>query len=303
MAIIVCMSEKTDNIEYGHVSINGDWFHLNMCPWGYRISNGSLKLQWAYNGSVCLDESYDNIGADTIIFVTFTLIGSRVSGTPSIEVRRSVDDEQIKKVSVLVDSVKVLLDDNYRKALNGLDETVSRMRGSFPDSKLDMIAEAGRRRMALVDRRSEDALAIFEQFIQSDNLMRILEGRYYASSTAKPYLSSKAPTKSSGSFSDSTKSSGSKSSSSGCCYVATCVYGSYDCPEVWTLRRYRDEKLGKTWYGRLFIRTYYAISPTIVKWFGKTKWFQRMFRKRLDKMVARLQSEGFDNTPYEDKTW
>ena len=27
------------------------------------------------------------------------------------------------------------------------------------------------------------------------------------------------------------------------CYVATAVYGSYDCPEVWTLRRYRDDTL------------------------------------------------------------
>ena len=26
------------------------------------------------------------------------------------------------------------------------------------------------------------------------------------------------------------------------CYVATCVYGSYDCPEVWVLRRFRDNK-------------------------------------------------------------
>ena len=25
------------------------------------------------------------------------------------------------------------------------------------------------------------------------------------------------------------------------CYIATCVYGSYDCPQVWILRRYRDE--------------------------------------------------------------
>ena len=57
------------------------------------------------------------------------------------------------------------------------------------------------------------------------------------------------------------------------CYIATCVYGSYDCPQVWTLRRYRDNTLGSTWYGRTFIRTYYAISPTLVKWFGKTKWF------------------------------
>ena len=49
------------------------------------------------------------------------------------------------------------------------------------------------------------------------------------------------------------------------CYVATAVYGSYDCPEVWTLRRFRDKVLAKTWYGRLFIHLYYAVSPTAVK--------------------------------------
>ena len=38
------------------------------------------------------------------------------------------------------------------------------------------------------------------------------------------------------------------------CYVATAVYGSYDCPEVWTLRRFRDNTLEETWYGRAFIR-------------------------------------------------
>ncbi|MDO5478959.1 MAG: CFI-box-CTERM domain-containing protein [Clostridia bacterium] len=54
----------------------------------------------------------------------------------------------------------------------------------------------------------------------------------------------------------------------GGCYVATAVYGSYDCPEVWTLRRFRDDTLAKTWYGRMFIRVYYAVSPTLVKWFG-----------------------------------
>ena len=37
------------------------------------------------------------------------------------------------------------------------------------------------------------------------------------------------------------------------CYVATCVYGSYDCPEVWRLRRYRDEYLDAHWWGRYFI--------------------------------------------------
>lgn len=87
------------------------------------------------------------------------------------------------------------------------------------------------------------------------------------------------------------------------CYVATAVYGSYDCPQVWTLRRYRDYKLSKTWYGRAFIHTYYAISPTLVKWFGKTNWFKNMWKPMLDKMVRNLNSEGVDSTPYEDKQW
>lgn len=89
----------------------------------------------------------------------------------------------------------------------------------------------------------------------------------------------------------------------GGCYVATAVYGSYDCPQVWTLRRYRDETLSKTWYGRAFIHTYYAISPTLVKWFGNTEWFKNMWKPKLDRMVERLNGEGVENTPYEDKNW
>lgn len=87
------------------------------------------------------------------------------------------------------------------------------------------------------------------------------------------------------------------------CYVATCIYGSYDCPQVWTLRRFRDYSLAKTWYGRAFIHTYYAISPTIVKWFGNTNWFKNMWRDKLDKMVKKLQSKGYEDTPYKDKNW
>lgn len=93
----------------------------------------------------------------------------------------------------------------------------------------------------------------------------------------------------------------STSGKSGGCYVATCVYGSYDCPSVWTLRRFRDYSLATTWYGRAFIRTYYFISPTMVKWFGKTKWFKKLFKKPLDKMVSRLNNKGFKNTPYCEK--
>ena len=87
------------------------------------------------------------------------------------------------------------------------------------------------------------------------------------------------------------------------CYIATAVYGSYDCPQVWTLRRFRDDTLAETWYGRTFIRVYYSISPTLVKWFGHCAWFQKMWRGRLDHMVADLNAKGVEGTPYNDKNW
>lgn len=85
--------------------------------------------------------------------------------------------------------------------------------------------------------------------------------------------------------------------------MATAVYGSYDCPQVWTLRRYRDYNLAETWYGRAFIHVYYAISPTIVKWFGNTEWFKKMWRGTLDHMVEDLNAKGVENTPYADRKW
>ena len=90
---------------------------------------------------------------------------------------------------------------------------------------------------------------------------------------------------------------------SGGCYVATAIYGSYDCPQVWTLRRFRDNTLAESWYGRAFIRTYYATSPTLVKWFGHADWFRNLWKPTLDKMVARLNREGVADTPYSDHRW
>ena len=87
------------------------------------------------------------------------------------------------------------------------------------------------------------------------------------------------------------------------CYVATAVYGSYDCPEVWTLRRFRDDTLAETCCGRAFIHVYYAISPTLVKWFGDADWFKNIWRAILNKMVKKLQGKGVENTPYKDKDW
>lgn len=89
--------------------------------------------------------------------------------------------------------------------------------------------------------------------------------------------------------------------SRGGCYVATCVYGSYDCPQVWVLRRYRDNYLDERWWGRLFIRLYYFISPKIIKLFGKTRWFRTLNKSILDKKVEKLKEKGYQTTAYKDK--
>ena len=92
-------------------------------------------------------------------------------------------------------------------------------------------------------------------------------------------------------------------SSNGGCYIATAIYGSYDCPQVWMLRRFRDNTLAETWYGRAFIHVYYAVSPTLVKWFGRTQWFKHVWQPVLDRMVSRLKASGVEDTPYDDKPW
>ncbi|MBR5094564.1 MAG: TFIIB-type zinc finger domain-containing protein [Oscillospiraceae bacterium] len=94
-----------------------------------------------------------------------------------------------------------------------------------------------------------------------------------------------------------------QSQSSGGCYIATAVYGSYDCPEVWTLRRFRDGALAARWYGRAFVRLYYALSPTLVRLFGHSRWFRALWRPRLDRLVAKLRREGTPDGPYTDRPW
>ena len=90
-------------------------------------------------------------------------------------------------------------------------------------------------------------------------------------------------------------------SSGGGCYIATAVYGSYDCPQVWVLRRFRDYTLLQTWYGRIFVKIYYWISPKAVRLFGKYSWFSTFWRGHLDRMVERLRKEGVCDSKYHDR--
>lgn len=61
--------------------------------------------------------------------------------------------------------------------------------------------------------------------------------------------------------------------------------------------------LPKTAAGRCFISVYYALSFRVVKWFGDTTWFKKIWRSVLDAMVYRLNDAGVEDTVYVDHVW
>ena len=94
-------------------------------------------------------------------------------------------------------------------------------------------------------------------------------------------------------FENNMKSSSRGRSGSGGCYIATCVYGSYEAPQVMTLRRFRDRWLAKRPAGRAFIKAYYAISPGVVRRHGENRLFRRVWRTVLDRFVKVLKTKGY----------
>jgi ribosomal protein L7/L12 len=74
------------------------------------------------------------------------------------------------------------------------------------------------------------------------------------------------------------------------CFIATACYGSYDHPDVLTLRRWRDNHLQHTAPGRLFIDLYYRISPAIAHYLGRRSRLSDIVRRCiLEPLVRRLR--------------
>ena len=73
------------------------------------------------------------------------------------------------------------------------------------------------------------------------------------------------------------------------CYIATMAYGSYEHPQVLELRKFRDEILRKTIAGRLFIKTYYFISPKLVEILRNKKTINNLIRKGLNQFIKTLR--------------
>lgn len=73
------------------------------------------------------------------------------------------------------------------------------------------------------------------------------------------------------------------------CFIASAVFGP-TAIETRTLRLFRDQVLRPTRLGRIAIRFYYRVTPTICPWLLKTKWATRIVRCMLLRLVklARL---------------
>lgn len=84
------------------------------------------------------------------------------------------------------------------------------------------------------------------------------------------------------------------------CYMATYVFDSYNCPELWVLRRFRDKKLYSEKSIFPYIDLYYQISPKILKLFERSTTFQSFVKSFLFRLVQYLKSRGYEDTPYSD---
>ncbi|MCK9450279.1 MAG: hypothetical protein M0Q90_01140 [Bacteroidales bacterium] len=75
----------------------------------------------------------------------------------------------------------------------------------------------------------------------------------------------------------------------GGCYIATMAYGDYNHPQVIELRRFRDDFLSKTIFGRSFIKFYYKYSPSLVEKLKNKQSINLIIRKALDQFIKAIR--------------
>lgn len=76
------------------------------------------------------------------------------------------------------------------------------------------------------------------------------------------------------------------------CYVATLCYGNSECDEVLILKKYRDEVLVNTEFGRFLIKTYYLFSPKIVSLLNNKQKINNLIKNIvLEPMVRRIKKK------------
>lgn len=71
------------------------------------------------------------------------------------------------------------------------------------------------------------------------------------------------------------------------CFIATSVYGA-DAEETQKLRDWRDDTLEPHTWGRVLIKTYYKVSPYVLKVIEPRPRLAKLIRRVLDQLVRRI---------------
>ena len=98
--------------------------------------------------------------------------------------------------------------------------------------------------------------------------------------------------KSTSTFQDKEGEKTSKKTKEGC-YIATMVYRDYEHPQVVILRNYRDNVLLKSKLGRLFVKIYYFISPSLVSKLKHHQKTNKFIKNRLDKIIDNIKQKKY----------
>ena len=125
----------------------------------------------------------------------------------------------------------------------------------------------------------------WDEFEASEYVCRRFDGGMLDS------LFSEIAKESSGSAIPSNQKQVSQSSLKEGCYIATAVYGDYNAPEVLLLRMFRDGVLKKSKLGRLFIKIYYAISPTLAHKLKNHPFVNSKIKIILDHIVRQISNK------------
>lgn len=72
------------------------------------------------------------------------------------------------------------------------------------------------------------------------------------------------------------------------CYVATHLYGE-DHRNTVLLRKFRDKHLTKSWFGQLFIKFYYTLSPRLICLAKRIKLIDRILKITVDNIIPYIR--------------
>lgn len=88
------------------------------------------------------------------------------------------------------------------------------------------------------------------------------------------------------------KSNQNKATSNEDCFVATAIYNDYNHPKVMVLRNFRDNKLKGNFFGRLFIKIYYKVGPSMAKASKHFRVVKSVFTHIIEKIVEKIEKES-----------